>query len=230
MDVNSVRGGLRLVLFGLPGAGKGTQGSLLAQAYGVPHIATGDIIRDHIARGTEFGRNIEAAIAGGNFAPDEDILYWVGKRLSEPDAAHGYILDGFPRDIAQAEAFDSHNQSIGQQLDAVVELTIDEDVLAERLSGRLVCPVCGEPYHVVTRPPKLAGICDNDGATLQRRPDDEPAAIKRRFDIYRNVTLPLRKYYEESGRYIGVDATGAPEEVLQRIRTLLADRNSASIG
>lgn len=215
---------MRLVLFGPPGAGKGTQGSLLAETYGIPHIATGDIIRDHIARGTEFGRKVEAAIAAGNFAPDEDILYWVGKRLEESDAATGYVLDGFPRDLAQAEAFDRYNEKIGQKLDAVVELLIDEQVVAVRLAGRLVCPVCGESYHVVNRPPKVEGRCDNEGAVLVRRPDDEPEAIKRRFEIYHQVTLPLREYYKASGRYVGVDADGAPDEVMRRIRSGLDGR------
>lgn len=221
---------MRLILFGLPGAGKGTQGALLARTYGVPHIATGDIIRDHIARGTEFGKKVEAGIAGGNFAPDEDILYWVGKRLEEPDAAGGYILDGFPRDIAQAEAFDRYLQQTGIVLDAAIELLIDEHVLSARLSGRLVCPVCGDSYQVETRPPRVAGICDRDGTQLVRRPDDEPGAIQHRFEIYRRVTLPLRDYYLGKGIYVGVDASGSPEEVLSLIRGLLADRKSGSIG
>jgi adenylate kinase len=211
-------------LFGPPGAGKGTQGSLLADAYGVPHIATGDIIRDHIARRTEFGLKVEAAIAGGNFAPDEDILYWVGKRLAEDDAAGGYVLDGFPRDLAQAEAFDAHLTAIGETIDAAVELIIDEVVVAARLAGRLVCPVCGESYHVVTRPPKVEGRCDNDGSVLVRRPDDEPDAIKTRFEIYHRVTLPLREYYRKTGRYAEVDASGSSDEVFQRIRVLLEAR------
>lgn len=221
---------MRIVLFGPPGAGKGTQGSLLAQAYGIPHIATGDIIRDHIARRTEFGLKIEAAIAGGNFAPDEDILYWVGRRLEEADALRGYILDGFPRDLAQAEAFDRHLVSASQSIDAVIELTIDQAALVARLSGRLVCPMCGEPYHLVSRPPRSAGICDRDGTELMRRPDDEPEAIAHRFEIYDRVTLPLREYYRASGRYAEVDADGTPDEVHQRIRTLLDGRKSASLG
>ena len=221
---------MRVVLFGPPGAGKGTQGSLLAQTYGIPHIATGDIIRDHIARHTEFGLKIEEAIAGGNFAPDEDILYWVGKRLEEDDAKQGYILDGFPRDLAQAEAFDTHNIAVGQTIDAVIELIIDQEVLAARLGGRLVCPTCGEPYHLISRPPAVQGICDRDGSVLQRRPDDEPEAIKHRFEIYDRVTLPLREYYRASGLYAEVDADGTPDDILQRICSVLDARKSASLG
>ena len=221
---------MRVVLFGPPGAGKGTQGSLLAQAYGIPHIATGDIIRDHIARHTEFGLKIEEAIAGGNFAPDEDILYWVGKRLEEEDASQGYILDGFPRDLAQAEAFDRHNLAVGQGIDTVVELMIDQEVVAARLGGRLVCPTCGEPYHVVSRPPTVEGICDRDGSVLLRRPDDEPEAIKHRFTIYDRMTLPLREYYRASGLYAEVNADGTPDDILQRICSVLDARKSASLG
>ena len=218
---------MRVVLFGPPGAGKGTQGSLLAEAYGIPHIATGDIIRDHIARRTEFGLKIEAAIAGGNFAPDEDNMYWVGKRLEEKDAQAGYVLDGFPRDLAQAEVFDYQHP---QGIDMAVELMIDQNVLIERLSGRLVCPTCGEPYHLVSRPPQEPGICDKDGSALVRRPDDEPEAIKHRFEIYDKVTLPLRDYYRAAGRYAEVDADGTPDVVLQRMVSVLDGRKSGSLG
>ncbi len=138
---------MRLVLLGPPGAGKGTQGQGLAAHFGVPHVATGDIVRDHIVRQTDFGRKIEAAIAAGNFASDEDILFWVGQRLSEPDAQNGYILDGFPRDLAQAEAFQS-------SLDAVFWLAVSDQTLIERMTGRQVCPRCGSVYHVVHCPPR----------------------------------------------------------------------------
>jgi len=172
---------MRLVLLGPPGAGKGTQGRALAAIYGVPHIATGDIVRDHIARRTEFGCRIEAAIAAGNFVADADILYWTGVRLAEPDAADGYILDGFPRDLAQAEAWK-------QALDFVIDLEIAEEALVERLSGRLVCPVCDTVYNTTQHPPKQPGLCDNEGAALVRRPDDEPNAVRHRLDVYRTRT------------------------------------------
>jgi adenylate kinase len=219
-----------LVLQGLPGAGKGTQGALLAEHYRVPHVATGDIIRDHIARGTEFGRKVQAAIAGGNFAPDSDILYWVYRRLAGPDAASGYILDGFPRDLPQANELDDHLRRTGEHLDAVIELVIDEAVLIERLSGRLVCPKCGESYHVVSRPSLVTGFCDRDGEKLVRRPDDEPAAIKRRFEIYHNVTEPLSAYYSSAGLFVPVDGDGAPDEVFNRALVAIEGRKSAPAG
>ncbi|MGI4790924.1 MAG: adenylate kinase family protein [Janthinobacterium lividum] len=209
---------MRLVLLGPPGAGKGTQGQALAVIYNVPHVATGDILRDHIARGTEFGRKIEAAIAAGNFASDQDILHLVDERLAEPDAQNGYILDGFPRDAAQAEAFI-------QPLDAVVDLEIDVNSLIERLSGRLVCPVCDTVYNVQHHPPKRAGICDNDGTILVRRPDDDRNAVRNRLRVYRELTLPLRAYYDKRGLLRRIDAQSSPDTVTERIRIALANQD-----
>ena len=186
---------MRLVLLGPPGAGKGTQGQALAKLLSVPHISTGDIVRDHVARHTEFGRKVEAAIAAGNFVSDADILYWVGVRLAEPDAQSGYILDGFPRDVAQAEAFH-------QTLDAVIDLEIAEDALVERLSKRL--------------------IYDNNSAKMVRRPDDEPNAVRHRLEVYQQRTAPLQAYYEQRGLLKRVDALGEPEAVTERIRHALA--------
>lgn len=186
---------MRLVLLGPPGAGKGTQGQALAALLNMPHISTGDIVRDHVARHTEFGRRIEAAIAAGNFASDHDILYWVDVRLAEPDAQSGYILDGFPRDVAQAEAF-------AQAIDAVVDLEIDEDALVERLSKRL--------------------IYDEKIAKMVRRPDDEPDAVRHRLEVYRERTAPLQAYYDKRGLLKRVDALGDPAAVTERIRRALA--------
>lgn len=207
---------MRLVLLGPPGAGKGTQGRALAAIYGVPHIATGDIVRDHIARRTEFGCRIETAIAAGNFVADADILYWIGVRLAEPDAADGYILDGFPRDLAQAETWK-------QALDFVIDLEIAEEALVKRLSGRLVCPVCDTVYNTTQHPPKQPGRCDNEGAALVRRPDDEPNAVRHRLDVYRTRTAPLKAYYETRGLLRCVDALGSPEAVTERIQCALAN-------
>lgn len=213
---------------GLPGSGKGTQGALLSEHFGVPHIASGKMIRDNIARGTEFGRKVQAAIAAGNFAPDEDVLDWICARLAQPDAENGYVLDGFPRDLAQAKVFDKHNDDIGRKLDAVVELAIEESVLIARLSGRLVCPKCGESYHIESRPPAVPGICDRDGTPLVRRPDDDPVAISRRFEVYYSVTEPLIDYYREGGVYMTVDADAEADVVFDRIRCLVESLDCAS--
>ena len=212
---------MRLILLGPPGAGKGTQGQELAQVFGVPHVATGEIIREQIARGTEFGRKVEAQIAAGNFASDADVLYWVRLRLAEPDAAAGYILDGFPRDRAQAEAFDGC-------VDVVVDLEVADAALVERLSGRLVCPKCETVYHTLSHPPKRAVVCDKDGTPLVRRPDDDPVAILHRLQIYHQVTEPLQAYYESRGLLVRVNASAAPKAVTGCILRALSDRALAN--
>lgn len=212
---------MRLLLLGAPGSGKGTQGARLAALYGVPHIASGDLIRDHIERGTDFGRRIEAAIAVGNFAPDEDILFWLCRRLTQPDAAQGYVLDGFPRDLAQARAFDDETCHAGRAFDAVVELGISEQALTERLGGRLICPRCDAVYHLRLCAPRRGGVCDNDGVALVRRPDDAPKAIRRRLEIYETATLPLHEYYRAQGLLHSVDASLNPDDVLGSIVSAL---------
>ena len=220
---------MRLVLLGAPGSGKGTQGQRLAAFYGVPHIATGDLIRDHIARRTDFGRKVEAAIAAGNFAPDEDILYWVGRRLAEPDARRGCILDGFPRDLAQARSWDGRTRGTDTALDAVVELRMSEEALVERLVGRWVCPADGESYHVVHHPPQVPGHCDRDGVALVRRPDDAPGAVRRRLSVYNERTLPLRDYYRAQGLLHTVDAADDADAVAERIIFALQGLKNAAV-
>lgn len=212
---------MRLVLLGPPGAGKGTQGQALARTFSVPHVATGEIIREQIARGTVFGRKFEAQIAAGNFVPDADILYWVRQRLAEPDAVQGYILDGFPRDLAQAEAFTD-------PLDAVVDLVVADEALTERLSGRLVCPHCETAYHSLYHPPMRPSLCDLDGTPLVRRPDDDPEAVHHRLVIYHQLTEPLKVYYERRGLLAQVDALGPPEAVTERICLALSGRMFAN--
>ena len=208
---------MRLVLLGPPGAGKGTQGLALAAHFQVPHVATGDIVRDHIARQTEFGRKIEAAIAAGNFASDEDILFWVARRLSEPDAQAGYILDGFPRDLFQAQAFQS-------SLNAVFWLAVSDQTLIERMTGRQVCPRCSSVYHVVHCPPRMAGKCDRDGSMLARRPEDAADKLQHRLELHESQLQPLEAYYSSLGLLIRVDAEGSPDTVTNRILDALTAR------
>ena len=212
---------MRLVLLGPPGAGKGTQGQALALHFGVPHVATGDLIRTHIARRTEFGQKVEAAIAAGNFASDEDIIYWVGRRLSEPDAQTGYILDGFPRDLFQAQAFQD-------DLDAVFWLAVSDQTLIERMAGRQVCLVCGAVYHVVHCPPKAAGVCDLDGSRLIRRPEDASEKLQHRLELHESQLQPLEDYYSALGLLVRVEAEGLPETVTKRILDALAAKPLAN--
>jgi adenylate kinase len=208
---------VRIVLLGPPGSGKGTQGARLAEYYQVPHIATGDIIRDQIARKTSFGQKVQAAIAAGNFAPDGDILKAVSERTAEADAQTGCILDGFPRDILQARIYDELLAEQGEQLDAVVEFVVSEAELIQRLSGREVCPTCGAVYHLEQCPPKAAGICDFDQTPLVIRPDDRPDAIKHRFEVYRTETLPLTDYYAKQHKLVTVNASGDVNQITEDI-------------
>jgi len=205
---------MRLVLLGPPGAGKGTQGQALALEFGIPHVATGDIIREHIARRTEFGCKIEAAIAAGNFASDEDINYWVARRLAEPDAQIGYILDGFPRDLAQAQAFE-------EPLDAVFWLDLSEETLIERMAGRWVCLSCGAVYHDVHRLPQRTGQCDNDGLFLVRRPEDALDKLSYRLELNKSQMWPVAEYYATRNLLTRIDGTGDAGEVTQRILSSL---------
>lgn len=212
---------MRLVLLGPPGAGKGTQGQALSAVFGVPHIATGDLIREHIARRTEFGLKVEAAIAAGNFATDKDILYWVAKRLAEVDAQAGYVLDGFPRDLAQAQAFRSC-------LNAVFWLEVNEDTLIERMAGRLVCRTCGSVYHQTHRPPKTKGVCDNDGDSLVRRPEDALDKLSYRLELNGSQMRPVADYYQSQGLLLRLDGMGDAGEVTGRILKALPPRPLAN--
>lgn len=209
---------MRLLLLGPPGAGKGTLGRTLSRRFGVPHVAAGDIIRDHIARGTEFGRGVEVQIAQGNFASDADILYWVSRRLEEPDAADGYVLDGFPRAVSQAVVFEG-------ALDAVLWLRIDEAERQVRLAGRLTCPHCGAIYHMASMPPARHWVCDTDGAFLLRRPEDDQDEQRQR--IYSEVTAPLESFYGAHNLVLPIEASGSPEQVTTRAMQAMADRRLA---
>lgn len=217
---------VRVVLLGAPGSGKGTQGKRLAEHFEIPHISTGDLIRDQIARRTDFGRKVEAAIAGGNFAPDSDTVGLVAQRLKEPDAGAGYVLDGFPRDVAQAVLF---GELLGNEERGIVviELAVSPEAVIERVAGRLVCPHCDAVYHLKFCPPRVPGICDLDGTELVRRPDDEPDAVRHRLEVYETLTLPLRQYYGDRGVLRTIDAEGAPDVVFERILLSLSQNSAA---
>ncbi len=207
---------MRLVLLGPPGSGKGTQGERLAKILGVPRISTGDILRRNVAQGTDLGRKAKGFMESGKLVPDNLVIAMTAERLKEPDAQKGFILDGFPRTIAQAEALAQLTS-----LDAVVNLFLEPEELVKRSAGRRVCPKCESVYHVVTNPPRQAGICDKCGTALITRPDDREEVVRTRIDTYERQTAPLVRYYREKGLLREVYASGVIDEISQRVREAL---------
>jgi adenylate kinase len=199
--------GVRILLLGAPGAGKGTQANLLVKTLGVPHIATGDMFRTAKAAGTPMGQVAKQYMDQGELVPDDVTIGLVEERLSQPDAANGYILDGFPRTPRQAAALDALLERLGQKLDAVVKLTVPRDELLRRLTGRRVCPQCGQNYHVAFAPPKRADVCDRCGHALEQREDDSVATVAHRLDVYDKSTRPLIAFYEKKGLLHRIDGT-----------------------
>jgi adenylate kinase len=211
-----------LILFGPPGSGKGTQAKLLQTCMGVPHISTGDMLRQHIELGDELGRRVKSIIAAGRLVPDELVNELVAARISRPDAAGGVILDGYPRTVQQTEVM--RKMLDGRKIaPVVVHLKVDYNKIINRLSGRRVCPVCGTLYSLGSNPPKIEGICDKDGARLVAREDDSEPVVRRRLEEYDVQTKPLVEYFRQHGvPYHEVDGSeGTPQTIANRICGLL---------
>lgn len=208
---------MRIVVLGAPGAGKGTQASRLARDLGIPHIATGDMFREAAARDTETGRRIRKVMESGELIPDETTNELVRERLARPDARNGFILDGYPRNLEQAERLDAVLEELGTKIDLVIKFMVRGSDIIERLRGRRVCPVCRTVYHMATQPPKDDEICDNDGAPLIRREDDLEETTLRRLEVYGQQTRPLYELYGERGLLTEMDALGTTDEVYQRL-------------
>ena len=207
---------MRLVLVGPPGAGKGTQAEFIAAHLAVPKISTGDIFRANVAAGTPLGMQARKYMDAGQLVPDEVTINMVRERLAEPDAADGFLLDGFPRTVPQAEALDEMLAALGTGLDIVLELVVDDDEVIRRLSGRRTCHGCGRIWHVEFDPPQREGICDRCGEKLFQREDDRAETVAERLRIYARDTAPLVDYYGGQGKLVGIDATGPVEDVTQR--------------
>jgi adenylate kinase len=207
---------MKLIFLGPPGAGKGTLAGLVSKEIGVPQISTGDIFREAIKRGTELGKKVKEIVGRGDLVPDELTVSLVRERLAEPDAAKGYILDGFPRTIPQAAALEQF-----QSLDAVVNFTIGDDVVVKRLSGREICKTCGAIYHVTNMPAKVKGVCDACGGPLYTRPDDSIESITNRLEVYKRQTEPLVEFYAARNLLKNIDSSKSPEDTLIQIRKAL---------
>ena len=212
---------MRLVIFGPPGAGKGTQAKMLSEKLGVPHIATGDIFREAVKAGTELGRLAKQYMDRGELVPDEVVIGIVEERLRRPDCSKGFILDGFPRTIKQAEVLDEMLQKMGVKLDAVVNLEVSEDEVVKRISLRRTCRNCGAIYHLITNPPKKEGVCDKCGGELYQRDDDREETVRSRLRVYRQQTEPLLKFYEQRGLLKNVDGEKPIEEVFKEVLAAL---------
>ncbi|MDF1557164.1 MAG: adenylate kinase [ANME-2 cluster archaeon] len=207
---------VNLVLVGAPGAGKGTQAMKISQKYPIPHISTGDILRDNLERGTQLGLQAKEFMDRGELVPDIVLIGIIKDRLSEPDTATGFLLDGYPRTFPQAEALDDILGQITKELDVVIDIEVPDEVLVKRLAGRRMCR-CGASYHVIFNPPEVDGKCDHCGGELYQRDDDTEEAVKTRLVAYYAQTHPLIDYYSEQGLLRTVNGTGSIDDIFREI-------------
>ncbi|MBQ6104906.1 MAG: adenylate kinase [Lachnospiraceae bacterium] len=214
---------MKIVMLGAPGAGKGTQAKMIAARYEIPHISTGDIFRANIKEGTELGMKAKAFMDQGLLVPDELTLELIMDRFAQPDCANGYVLDGFPRTIAQAEALTESLKKAGDALDYAIDVDVPDENIVTRMSGRRACLSCGGTYHIVFNPPKKEGICDLCGGELSIRKDDEPETVQKRLNVYHAQTQPLIDYYTGEGILKSVDGTQEVSKVFEDIKAILND-------
>ncbi|MBA2132551.1 adenylate kinase [Capillibacterium thermochitinicola] len=215
---------MQLILLGPPGAGKGTQAARIGAEFKIPPISTGDIFREAIKKKTPLGEQAERYMKAGELVPDELVLGIVKERLAAPDTAQGFLLDGFPRTLPQAVAFDRYLAEKGQALTAVINIEVDPEILVERLSGRRICRDCGAVYHVVTKKERQPGVCDLCQGQLIQREDDAEATVRNRLTVYAQQTAPLIKYYREAGLLLTVDGAQPIDDVYQAIVTGVRQR------
>ena len=213
---------LNLILFGPPGAGKGTQGKRLSEDLRLPYIATGDMLREAVADETELGKKVGKYMEEGDLVPDDVITEVIRERVQEEDAQDGFILDGFPRTIPQAEALDEQLEHLGREITAALLVEAPKEEVIKRISGRRQCVEAGHVYNIHFDPPKRDEVCDQDGSRLEQRSDDRPEKVKHRLEVYREQTSPLVDYYEERGLLRRFDGARSPTEVYDHIRATLA--------
>lgn len=212
---------MNLILLGAPGAGKGTQAKRIVEKYGIPHIATGDILREAVAKGTELGKKAKEYMDRGELVPDEIVIGIVKERLQQPDCEKGFLLDGFPRTLKQAEALDDMLNELGKKIDSVIYIDVPEEEVVKRIVNRRTCRNCGAVYHLIYAPPKEPNKCDKCGGELYQRDDDKEETVRQRFKVYMENTAPLIEYYEKKGILHKVDGTKNIDEVFQQIDEVL---------
>ena len=212
---------MNIIIMGLPGAGKGTQAAKIIKKYSIPHISTGDMFRLAIKNDTDLGRQAKAFMDQGELVPDEVTVGIVRERLSQSDAKGGFLLDGFPRTVEQAEALNNIMEEHGSQIDQTIYVEVPEEELMNRLTGRRICETCGSTYHLVFNPPKTEGICDLDGGKLYQREDDNPETVQNRLEVNTKQTAPLLDFYKDLGVLATVDGSKDIEEVFEEVDEIL---------
>ncbi len=212
---------MNLILLGPPGSGKGTQAKLIVEKYGIPQISTGDMLREAVAKGTELGKEAKKYMDAGQLVPDEVVIGIVKERLQEPDCEKGFILDGFPRTIPQAEALDKMLEELGKKIDAVINIQVPEEEVVKRIVNRRTCRKCGAVYHLIYNPPKEDNKCDKCGGELYQRDDDKEETVRQRYKVYKEQTEPLVEYYAKKGVLYNIDGTKSIEEVFNEIDKIL---------
>ena len=214
---------MKIIMLGAPGAGKGTHAKKISEKYNIPHISTGDIFRANIKEGTELGKKAKEYMDQGLLVPDELTCDLVMDRIQQDDCKNGFVLDGFPRTIPQAEALDAALEKINQKMDYALDIEIADEKIVERMSGRRVCAKCGTPFHIVNIPPKKEGICDNCGGELQFRADDQPETVLKRLTVYHEQTQPLIDHYAKQNILKEIDGTKPVEEGFASIVAILGE-------
>ena len=214
---------MRIIMLGAPGAGKGTQAKKIASKYSIPHISTGDIFRANIKNGTELGQKAKAYMDQGLLVPDELVVDLVVDRVNQEDCANGYVLDGFPRTIPQAEALDKALTEMGQTIDYAINVEVPDENIVQRMSGRRACVNCGATYHIVYAPTKKENVCDTCEGELILRDDDKPETVQKRLNVYHEQTQPLIDYYTEQNKLVEVDGTIDIEKVFDAIVKILGE-------